>query len=150
MSVLIVGAGIAGLSCGYRLDALSSGAIDLQILEARSAVGGRIQNVEGVSFIDYDLDLGGQDLFLNDFDDYEALLTGGDGLDYTTLTWLPDDIDYCEKATCENEDLRTDLADAAFVGESLANFINKYLLPPVEDNVSLNTVVTKIDYSDST
>jgi len=149
MSVVIVGAGIAGLSCGYNLDLLSSGSVNLTILEARSEVGGRVQNVKGVSFIDYDLDMGGQDLFLNDFSNYESLL-GGEELDYSTLTWLPDDIDYCEKATCGNRPFRTDLADAAFVGESLANFINRFLLPRVEDSVSLNMVVTKIDYSDST
>jgi len=149
MSVVIVGAGIAGLTCGYNLDVLSSGSVDLKILEARSEVGGRVQNVKGVSFIDYDLDLGGQDLFLNDFSDYESLLAGGDELDYSTISWLPDDIDYCEKATCDNESFRTDLRAASFVGESLANFVNKFLLPRVEDSVSLNTVVKKIDWSDS-
>jgi len=150
MSVLIVGAGIAGLSCGYNLDVLSSGSVDLKILEARSKVGGRIQNVEGVSFIDFDLDLGGQDLFLNDFSDYEALLTGGEELDYSTVSWSPDDIDYCEKTTCQNKPFRTDLATASFVGESLANFVTKFLLPRVDDSVSLNTVVTTIDWSDNT
>jgi len=150
MTVVIIGAGIAGLSCGYTLDVLSAGNVDLKILEARSAVGGRIQNVEGVSFIDFDLDLGGQDLFLNDRSVYEGILGGGDESDFTTLSWFPDDIDYCEKATTCNGSFRTDLADASFVGESLANFINKFLLPRVENDVILNTAVTKIDYSDST
>jgi len=153
MSVLIIGAGIAGISCGYNLDVLTSGSIDLQILEARSEVGGRTRNVEA-SFIDFDIDMGGQDLFFADQDAYQSLLTNGENFDYTSVSWARDDVDFldCQESrgrfNCENENLfRGDLADASFGGASLATFINDNLLPRVEDSVSLNKVVTNIDYT---
>lgn len=83
MSVLIVGAGISGLSCGYHLNALAANVflnidLDLDIVDARDDVGGRIQKLTDAPFITeagLDLDMGGQDLFFGDQTQYANLLT---------------------------------------------------------------------------
>ena len=54
-SVLIIGAGAAGLYAGYLLKKLK---IDFKILEASSNHGGRVGKIVG--FADYDIDIGAQ------------------------------------------------------------------------------------------
>merc|ERR1711897_83107 len=99
--------------------------------------------------------MGGQDLFADDFDAYEALLVGEEDFDYTSVSWARDDVDFLDCTTsgsqyvCRDEPLfRGDLGDSSFGKSSLATFITDKLLPRVEESVRLGTVVTKIDYTD--
>jgi len=87
MSVLIIGAGIGGLTSGYHLRDLAAGwkdpitddSLGLWIAEARSEVGGRTQRLTEPDWIgDVDIDMGGQDIFFEDRPDYADLLIGSD------------------------------------------------------------------------
>lgn len=170
MSVLIVGAGIAGILSGYHLKFLQPG-INLQILEARSKEGGRIQNVEEY---DFSLDLGGQDLFFADRSQLSFLLAADDeeGKDRFETSFFTQTrpinredgtLSYrvCAefmkgiKKECiinvpEGDFYRDDLLrNASFVNESLASFLETFFLPTVKEDVKLNTAITKIDWNDS-
>lgn len=156
LEVLIVGAGIAGLSCGYNLDALNpqtNDEIDLRILEARSKAGGRLQNVKDeAGFIDFDLDMGGQDLFIHDFDAYRNLLSDGEPFPYKASSWAKSTVEYkrCRSSGCQIEPFfRENLDESSFRDSSLATFVAEELLPSVEDKVLLGAVVTEIDYTNS-
>ncbi len=54
MKVVIVGAGVAGLTAGYLLE--QSG-VEFEILEARSEYGGRVRKLEGFADFPIDIDL---------------------------------------------------------------------------------------------
>jgi len=91
MSVLIIGAGIGGLTSGYHLRDLAAGwkdpitddSLGLWIAEARSEVGGRTQRLTEPDWIgDVDIDMGGQDVFFEDRPDYADLLIGSDRDDF--------------------------------------------------------------------
>jgi len=166
MSVLIVGAGIAGILSGYHLKFLSSD-IEFKILEARSKEGGRIQNVEAY---DFNLDLGPQDLFFADKPQLERLFAvGDDGFNdfekksFFTNTRPVDREDgtlsyrFCEKFSQDCEENPDEfyrrsgvVENASFQDESLASFINTFFLPTVKKSVNLTTAVTKIDYKNPT
>lgn len=111
VSVLIVGAGISGLSCGYHLNALVRDNPDadiqlkLKIVDARDDVGGRIQSVTDAAFITdagLDLDMGGQDLFFGDQDQYAALLTDDDQEKFRNFRESFPTVSYSPVSGCES------------------------------------------------
>ena len=109
VSVLIVGAGISGLSCGYHLNALAKDypnvQLKLKIVDARDDVGGRIQNVTDAGFITaagLDLDMGGQDLFFGDQDQYAGLLTDEDQDKFRTFRENFPTVPYANSGRCES------------------------------------------------
>lgn len=154
MGVLIVGAGISGLATGYQINLLSSGTIELQVLEARSRAGGRIQNLQNASFVDFDMDLGGQDLFFADRDQLEDLLSNGDNLDDFATESRPASFTDCEDQECEPNSrfYRSIIDDAYFKGSTLANFVIETFLEPIQESFPESLLVDKqvieIDYTD--
>jgi len=109
--VLIVGAGISGLSCGYHLNALVKDNPDaniqlhLKIVDARDDVGGRTQSVTDAAFITeagLDLDMGGQDLFFGDQDQYAALLTDDDQEKFRNFRESFPTVSYSPVSGCES------------------------------------------------
>jgi len=176
--VLIVGAGISGLSCGYHLNALVKDNPDaniklkLRIVDARDDVGGRTQSVTDAAFITeagLDLDMGGQDLFFGDQDQYAALLTDDDQEkfrnfreSFPTVSYSPvsgDTVTTCNENgdfySCnQNEEFPRDNRNASFANASLGTFVKEFFYEPLKDveakevevKFKLNTQIKKIKY----
>jgi len=169
MDVLIVGAGFAGIIAGYHLNFLDPN-INLQILEARSNVGGRVQNVEAYEG-DFNLDLGAQDIFFADKDQLSGLFAEGDRQQRNNFLneafrTIPRPVQradgslsyrLCDSGSnpdCDDNPSsfyrrESDLADSSYENESLASYLRTYFLPSVEDDIKLNTPVTKIELTDN-
>lgn len=135
MSLIIIGAGISGLSAGNIL--IDQGFEQFRILEARPDVGGRIQNLES-SFTDVPLPLGADVPFT-------------DPAPFTKLPFSPNSIAFCTfDDGCASGGLGgLDADDLGFnyVEGTLKTFIDQTLVIPVSDNLILNAPVTSIDYT---
>lgn len=141
-NVLIIGAGAAGLTAGYRLQQRG---IDFQILEASSTYGGRMKR--NLGFADFPLPMGAEWLHTAPrvFDDIAA----NPALDVAvqTVGYKHDDI-YAfwdgENLTRENLGVQT---DRKFLNSSWFDFFDQFIVPPIADYIQFQTPVTAIDTS---
>lgn len=152
MTVLIVGAGAAGLTAAFTL--LQEGFTDFKILEASDRLGGRLKKLDG--FASFPIDLGGEWLHvehevLQEISQDESILDRVD-----TVLHVPDSyriwngpeagfgLDYMNFATEE------DLTDYMFVNYTWFDFFNDTIaIQGVRDSVVFGCQVTTIDYSDA-
>lgn len=120
--VLIIGAGAGGLAAGYFLNQQGT---DFEILEASSAYGGRIRIHP--DFADFPIPLGAE--------------------------WLESKTSVFQEIVNDpsvqvNVPTIADDPDRKFVNYSWFNFYEDYIVPSISRQISLNTVVQSIDYSD--
>lgn len=139
-SVLIVGAGAAGMSAGHLL---RQQGIDFRIVEAGPTHGGRIRQLR--DFVDFPIPLGGEWLhtssrvlgeIVND-DDIEVAIE--------TVGYAPD----LEVAYFDGELELGRLGretDRKFVGSSWLDFFDEFITPGIADRMTFDTPVTRIDY----
>lgn len=147
VKVIVVGAGVAGLTAGYLLD--QSG-VEFEVLEARSEYGGRIRKLEG--FADFPLDLGAEwihrwisarppifgDLLKGDdphfptFQEHLKTVSQWKGEKLRTRNWWR----YIPKPT-----------DLKFVDSTWFDALDRLITPGVSEHLHLDTPVTSIDYS---
>jgi monoamine oxidase len=141
-NVLIIGAGAAGLTAGYRLQQRG---INFQILEASTTYGGRMKR--NLGFADFPLPLGAEWLHTAPrvFNDIVADST----LDVSvqTVGYKRDDV-YAfwdgGNLTRENLGVQT---DRKLVNSSWFDFFDQYIVPSVADRIQFQTLVTAIDTS---
>lgn len=121
--VIIVGAGVGGLSAGYLLNQRG---IDFEILEASTQHGGRIRTND--DFADFPIPLGAEwiETDLGIFD--EIVNDASVSTDVQTFADAP---------------------DHKFLNGSWLNFFEQYVLPSISNKISYNTVVQSIDYAGS-
>jgi monoamine oxidase len=148
-SVLIVGAGAAGIFAGYALQFV--GMENVQILEARSEFGGRTQQLE-----DYDvpLDLGAEwihvqpnvlERLLLPFDD-----DGSSDIPLpATIRYRPQTIGVRTYDTVSRRDwFRWFYAETKFYNSTWWSYLADYVVQPhLQDKIQLNTPVQLIDYT---
>lgn len=149
-SVLIIGAGAAGMASGYLL---AQKGIDFQILEASNTYGGRMKRTK--SFVDFPISLGAEWLHIaeselanivNDasiqvstqFQAYQSQAPIGcyknGSLSYSTL----------------EEEFGSDFIDKKFINSTWLDFFEEYIVPSIASKMSFNTQITSIDYQEDT
>lgn len=143
-TVIIIGAGAAGLTAGYLLKQLG---IDFRILEASDHYGGRMISTR--SFADFPISLGGEWLSTD-----PSILQ-----EIVNDTSTPVDVEIKsydaakDKTLWEGEMISLKQSgmkgEQKFVNSSWHEFFEAYIVPSVKDRIRYNTVVKSIDYTDS-
>lgn len=119
--VLVIGAGVGGLSAGYLLNQKG---IDFEILEASSQHGGRIRI--NTDFADFPIPLGAEWIETN-LDIFDKIIN--------------------DSSVNVNVQTFADAPDYKFLNSSWFNFFEQYVVPSISNKISYNTIVQSIDYS---
>ncbi|MEL7001422.1 MAG: FAD-dependent oxidoreductase [Bacteroidota bacterium] len=141
-TVLIIGAGAAGLTAGHLLNQQG---IDFQILEASSSYGGRMKRT--TDFTDFPIPLGAEWLHIERGVFDEAVNNISIQVDIETTPY-DQNVDYglFEGQQVSMEDLGFSI-DQKFIGSSWFDFFEQYIVPSVRSKIALNEIVQSIDYS---
>lgn len=141
-TVLIIGAGAAGLTAGHLLNQMG---VEFRILEANSTYGGRIKQTR--DFVDFPISLGGEWLHVERDVLSEIVNDNAIPIDIETTPYdLEEDTALYEGQEVTMEDLGFTI-DQKFIGSSWLDFFERYVVPSVEDHIVYNEVVQAIDYS---
>jgi len=145
-SVLIIGAGAAGMASGYLLEQQG---IDFQIVEASTNYGGRMKNT--TSFVDFSIPLGAEWLHAteNELED----IVNDNSVNITTLFqgYQPQSqIGYYENGDLIYSDLSTEFGngfiDKKFINSTWLDFFEEYIVPSIDSKIHFNTQIVSIDY----
>jgi len=141
-TVLIVGAGAAGLTAGYLLNQQG---IDFQIVEASSVYGGRMKRT--IDFTDFPIPLGAEWLHIEK--DIFHEITNNPSIQ-VDIEMKPYDtaVDYAlfEGSQVSLDDVGITI-DQKFVNSSWFDFFEEYVVPSIRNKISFNEIVNSIDYS---
>ena len=119
--ILVIGAGVGGLTTGYLLQQLKA---DFQILEASPQYGGRIKT--DPSFADFPIPLGAEWIETGKGIFEEIVNDGNKTVDIKTFKDKP---------------------DHKFYRSAWLNFYEDHILPSITNQITYNTIVESIDYS---
>ena len=144
MTVIIVGAGAAGLTAAYTL--AQNGRTDFQILEADDRFGGRLMKSD--SFASHPMDLGGEFVHVRPtvFDD--ILQVDGASQRIETVRYQPGYKEWTgSRFIDESYGVTTDFL---FVDYSWYDFVNDHIVAPenLESSIQYGCKVTDITYAD--
>jgi monoamine oxidase len=140
-SVVVVGAGVAGLTAAHLL---AREGVDVTVLEAASIAGGRIRQLVGL--VDFPLALGAEWLHA-DPDTLARIVDDPDvDVDIDTIGYRNDDtIGYYDgELTIEEVGSSTDLK---FVGATWFDLLQRFVVPGIADRLRFDTQVVSIDAS---
>ena len=141
-TVIIIGAGAAGLTAGHLLNQQG---IDFQILEASSVYGGRMKRT--LSFADFPIPMGAEWLHVerNIFD--ETVNNSAIQVNIQTTPYDSNaDMVLFEGTEISLEDFGFTM-DQKFINSSWFDFFEEYIVPSVADKILFDQVVESIDYS---
>ena len=144
-SVLIIGAGAAGLTAGYLL---AQRGIDFQIVEASSTYGGRTRQT--TTFSDFPIPLGAEWLHVNESILMDAV--NDPSIQITTRTQeyaLNDSIGYVENGVLSIDTIEQvwgGESDQKFIGSTWFGFLEEYILPSVRDKITFDTQIVSVDF----
>ncbi len=140
--VLVIGAGAAGLTAGYRL---AQRGIKFRILEASSAYGGRMKR--DVSFADFPVPLGAEWLHATPRVLNSIVGKRAKKLSIQTKGYKRDDgYGFWDGSVLTREKLGAQ-SDLKFVNSSWFDFFDAYIVPSVKRNISFQAPATAIDTS---
>jgi len=144
-SVLIIGAGAAGMSSAYLL---AQQGIDFQVLEASSNYGGRIKH--NTSFADFPIPLGAEWLHVGTSE--LTNIVNDSSINITTQTQGyqgSDTVGYYDGSysvsTIANE--FGNFQDKKFVNSSWLDFFETYIVPSIQSKFQFNKQITIINYA---
>ncbi|WP_431158615.1 flavin monoamine oxidase family protein [Winogradskyella poriferorum] len=143
--VIIVGAGVAGMTAGYLLNQQG---IDFQIIEASPNYGGRIKHTR--SFSNFPISLGGEWIHVDRSILEEAVNDSSIDVSMETQPYVSaDQYGYYDgnELSISNLGASGVSEDLKFVGSSWLDFFETYILPSVENKIIYNTPIQSIDYS---
>ncbi|WP_159064794.1 flavin monoamine oxidase family protein [Thaumasiovibrio subtropicus] len=141
-TVLIIGAGAAGLTAGYLL---RQQGIDFRILEASSAIGGRMKR--SADFADFPIPLGAEWLHVS-LSIFEELVNDSRvaiGIE-TTPYETTDLAGFYDGETLTYHQVG-DFDDRKFIGTTWFDFFQRYIYPSVAEHIIFNREVTHVDYT---
>lgn len=145
-SVLIVGAGAAGMATAYLLEQLG---VEYQIVEADTSYGGRFRTNN--SFTDFPIPLGAEWLHVSESELPAIVNNEAVEIDTTLLSYSASDtsgffsngqLTIQEVGSAVNDD-----QDKKFIGSSWFDFFEKYIVPSIRNKMQFNTQIASIDYS---
>lgn len=147
-SVLIIGAGAAGLSAGYLL---AQRGVDFLILESALTYGGRMKRT--TQFTDFPISLGAEWLHAEAITLNEII--NDPEVQITTQTQAYDAQDtwgYFDGDTLTFERLGDfdDFSDRKFIGSTWFDFFDEYIVPSIRAKLLFNTQIVSVDYQSDT
>lgn len=148
-SVLIIGAGAAGLSAGYLL---GQRGINYQIIEASATYGGRMKRTD--TFADFPIPLGAEWLESSTSEFTSIVNDSSVNVDLSMVNYQSSDTYYSwdgsnlTKSTLGGVDAGSSASDFKFVNATWFDFFDQYVVPSVRSSISFNTIVESVDYSD--
>ena len=140
-TVLIIGAGAAGLATGYQL--MQAG-VDFQILEAAPTYGGRMKRTK--TFTDFPIPLGAEWLHVAKTE--LGKIANNPDMEASTKTqgYDPEDsYGYFENGKLTMDTLGS-FGDIKFVNSTWFDFFDEFIVPPLHSKIRLDTQVKTIDY----
>ncbi|MEM6885900.1 MAG: NAD(P)/FAD-dependent oxidoreductase, partial [Verrucomicrobiota bacterium] len=147
-SVLIIGAGAAGMSAGYLL---KQAGVDFQILEAAGTYGGRMKRT--TTFADFPIPLGAE--WLHAAPNTLTKIVNDPSVGPTTELKSysgREQVGYFEDGELRYYSLADafgdDFNDHKFIDSTWFDFFDEYLFSHVRENIQLNTQIVSIDYRD--
>ena len=145
-SVLIIGAGAAGMAAGHLL---AQNGIDFQILEASNTYGGRMKRT--TSFVDFPIPLGAEWLHVAENELTNILNDTSTQISTQFLSYQAEDsIGYYENGNLTYSSLSTefgnDFIDKKFINSTWFDFFEEYIVPSVSSKMNLNTQIVSVDY----
>ncbi|MBD0403716.1 NAD(P)/FAD-dependent oxidoreductase [Flammeovirga sp. EKP202] len=143
-SVLIIGAGVAGMSTGYLL---AQNGIDFKIIEASATYGGRVKH--NTTFADFPIPLGAEWLHV-DRSDLDAIVNDT-SIQIVTQTqgYNGSDVIGYYDGTYSLSPLAKEFGnfeDQKFINSSWLDFFETYIVPSIQSNFIFNTPITSINY----
>ena len=147
-SVLIIGAGAAGLSAGYLL---GQRGINYRIVEAAATYGGRMKRTD--SFADFPIPLGAEWLETPTSEFNTIVNDSSVNVDITTVPYQASDTYYwwdgssLSRNTLGGTDAGSSVSDRKFVNATWFDFFDQYVVPSVRPNISFNTIVESVNYA---
>ena len=144
-SVLIVGAGAAGMATGYLLQQLG---VAYKILEADISYGGRFRTNN--SFTDFPIPLGAEWLHVSKSELPAIVNDEAVKIDTVLLPYSETDTSgYYSNGQLTIEEVGNavnDDQDKKFIRSSWFDFFEEYIVPSIKDQMQFNTQITSIDY----
>ncbi|WP_323744771.1 NAD(P)/FAD-dependent oxidoreductase [Pseudoalteromonas sp. PPB1] len=146
-SVLIIGAGAAGLVAGYLLN---QNGISFQILEASSTYGGRMKRT--TTFADFPIPLGAEWLHASENELTKILKTSlwENSVELQGYTGQ-DRVGYFENGVLNlspiSDAFGSDFEDKKFINSTWFDFFEEYVAPSIQSQITFNTQVVSIDYT---
>lgn len=147
VSVVIVGAGAAGLTAAY--DLIRSGEFNVTVLESNSFIGGRVRKLEG--FADFPIDAGGEWIQHKDGHGMLERIVDQDSARLDRIEVVPYRpvlmYSYDNGETFENENFFLKDPHFHFVNYTWFDFFNDFIAPTSNNYTNFDCVVNTIDYS---
>lgn len=141
--VLIVGAGAAGLTAGY---ILNREGVNVQILEASPIMGGRVKRLEG--FAPVPLDSGAEWIHTDPSVLQDIVDNPGNRVNIETIVYNPKTIStWSDEKLNKNNWVRMFYSEYKFKSTTWYGFFEKYIAPSIQNKITFNSPVTRIDYS---
>ena len=145
-TVLIIGAGAAGMATAYLLEQQG---ISYKIVEADTSYGGRFRTNN--NFTDFPIPLGAEWLHVSESELPAIVNDERIGIDTTLLPYSESDtsgyysngnLTITEVGSAVNDD-----EDKKFIGSSWFDFFEKYIVPDIEGKMQFNTKIASVDYN---
>ncbi|WNJ18324.1 FAD-dependent oxidoreductase [Pontibacter sp. G13] len=141
-SVLIIGAGAAGMTAGYRL---AQAGVPYQILEASSQHGGRMRT--NTTFADFPIPLGAEWLHIEPGIFAEIVNDPSQPVEVALAAYEPQS----QHAIWDGTELQymavgNDAPDQKFVDGTWLTFFEEFILPTVQSNIQFDTKVDRIEW----
>lgn len=142
-SVLIIGAGAAGLMAGHFLQ---QNGIDFQILEASSVYGGRVKRND--SLADFPIDLGAEWIHTDPSVLADLVNDPSVQASIDIINYRPEEIHVWKNNELKKRNFFTNFyAEHKFKNTTWYGFFEQYIVPGIVDRISYNTQVTGIEYA---
>lgn len=143
-SVIIIGAGAAGMAAGYLLAQQN---INFQILEASSNYGGRMK--QNTMFADFPIPLGAEWLHVSptifsEIINDDTIQIDTNTVGYNSSSDFGIDADTGEQLTLSEVGLST---DRKFIDSTWFHFFETYVIPSVQSKIIYNSAINSINYS---
>lgn len=143
-SVLIIGAGAAGLTAGHLLQQRG---IDYTILEASGAYGGRMKRTS--SFVDFPIPLGAEWLHVEKGVLSEIVNNSSTQINVQTTPYdMNTDYALFNGQQISLSDVGFTI-DQKFINSTWFDFFEEYIVPSVRDKIQLNQIVSSINYENN-
>lgn len=145
-TVLIIGAGAAGMAAGYLLQQLG---VAYQIVEADVSYGGRFRT--NTTFTDFPIPLGAEWLHISESVFYEIVNDSSIQIPRITQGYKATDTYGVFKNgglnVVELGSDSTGFIDQKFIRSSWFDFFDQYIVPTIQEKIQFNTQINSIKYS---
>lgn len=139
-SVVVIGAGAAGLTAAYHLKAAG---VEVRIVEASNRWGGRLKRLSG--FSEVPLDLGAEWIHDDPTILGQIVGRGETDLGVRTINYRPQTYQFWHNGRLKNFDsLRHTYQEVKFHDTTWYGFFERFVVPSIRDAIELNAPVSRI------